>query len=304
MALRYWPARYREELRGIVAGMQTGGYSGFDLTRLAVINSFDDLAGAWGRCMACSAFAVRDGHGSIIVGRNLDYQVIPHSLAVLNTMFICQPMGYTPFVSWGWPGYIGVAIGVSAHRLSISLLTSPTRDTSLRGVPEGLLNRLILEEVQTPCEAFTKLTMLPRTVGTNLLLATPDYACVVESSRSHLALRTMDADHLVVTNHFQAPQMARWQREYGHVAPTLLEDRFLSLEGSRQRAQHLTTSLHGGLTVPEAIHLLTDPVLVSRGQVQSIVIDLARLELWVAVGPGVPACDSGYRHVDWIELFA
>jgi hypothetical protein len=304
MALRYWPVRYREELRGIAAGMQVSGYSGFGLTRLAVINSFDDLAGAFGRrSMACSAFAVRGDHGGVIVGRNLDYQVIPHRLAALNTMFLYFPTGYNPFVSWGWPGYIGVATGVNARRLSLSLLTSPTQDASPCGLPEGLVNRLLLEEAQAPAEGIMRIKSLPRTVGTNLLLATPDHACVIESSRSHIAIRSMQADHLVATNHFQVPEMARWQSESLRLSGPLLEEGFLSLEGSRQRAQELTAALHAGMSAAEARHLLTHSGVVSSGQVQSLVIDLARAEMWVAAGPGVPACASGYRLVDWHELF-
>jgi hypothetical protein len=246
---------------------------------------------------------VRGDHGRIIVGRNLDYQVIPHSLAALSTMFIYEPVGYTPFISWGWPGYIGVATGLSAKPLSLSLLTSPTRDASPFGVPEGLVNRLVLEEMDTPCAVLARLNSLPRTVGTNLLVATPDDAGVIESTRSHLALRRMQQDRLVATNHFEAPEMARWQADFVHVSDSILEERFLSLGGSRQRAQALATGLRRGVSAPEAIRLLADGELVSSGQVQSLVIDLARAELWAATGPRVPACASGYRYLDWKDLF-
>jgi hypothetical protein len=304
MALRSWPGRFRDELRGIAAGMRRAGYGGFGLTRLAVINSFDDLAGAWARrSIACSAFAVRGAHRGIIVGRNLDYQVIPDSLTALNTMFVYQSAGYTPFASWGWPGYIGVATGVNAKRLSLSLLTSPTRDASPFGVPEGLVNRVVLEEADTPGGAFDRVKSLPRTVGTNLLVATPDYAGVIESSRSHLAFRDMQAERLIVTNHFQAPEMARWQSESIRTRNTPLEDRFLSLEGSRQRACTLAAMLRGGMTASEAICLLTHPALVSGGQVQSVGMDLARGEVWMAVGTTPPACSSGYRRLGWNDLF-
>jgi hypothetical protein len=302
--IRYWPARYREELRGIVAGMRKAGCGGFNLTRLAVINTLDDLAGAWGRrCVACSAFAVRGDSGGIIVGRNLDYQVIPHCLTALNTMFIYHPVGYNPFVSWGWPGYIGVATGINAKRLSLSLLTSPTRDASPLGMSEGLVNRLLLEQTDTPSQAFTRCRTLPRTVGTNLLLATPDTACVIESSRSHLALRSMHGDRLVATNHFQTSEMARWQTEFGQMKGSLLEERYRSLEGSRQRASDLAAKLRVGMTATEAIRLLTAPGLVSSGQVQSLVMDLARAALWVAAGLAAPVCSAGYQPLEWHDLF-
>ena len=78
MLLRYWPNRYREELRGMVVGMRAAGSRRCDVTRLALINSFDDIVGAWAsRSLACSAFAVQGDHGKMLVGRNLDYHVMP-----------------------------------------------------------------------------------------------------------------------------------------------------------------------------------------------------------------------------------
>jgi hypothetical protein len=304
VALRYWPARYREELRGIAAGMRRAGCGSFGLTRLAVINSFDDLAAAWGtRWLACSAFAVRGEYGGILVGRNLDYQVIPQTLTALNAMFIYHPVGRIPFVSWGWPGYIGVATGVNAQRLSLSLLSSPTHDASPLGIPEGLANRLVLEEAQTLSQAFEELTALPRTVGANLLLATPDRACVLESSRSCLVRRDMRGGRLAVTNHYQTAAMARRQAEFAPMSTCHLDERFLSLAGSHQRARTLEAALRVGMTAPEAIHLLTDAALVSNGQVQSLVMDLAGGDVWLAAGPGVPACRAGYHYLEWRALF-
>jgi predicted choloylglycine hydrolase len=301
--LRYWPEVYRAELQGIVAGMKASGGRGFDLTRLAVINAFDDLAGAWThRALACSAFAVR-GRDGMIVGRNLDYPVIPQSLAALNTTFIVQPQGRLPFVSWGWPGYIGVVTGINAQRLNLNLLTSPTYDVSMRGIPEGLVNRLLLEETTTPHEAFDRLSSLRRTVGNNLLLATPAEAHVIESSRSRTKLRAVAMDRLVVTNHYHLPEMAPLQAGFAKVPHSPLDDRFLSLEGSQERATDLAAQLHVGMTAEQAMRVLMEPTLVSGGQVQSLVMDLTAGAIWVAKGPSVPVCAAGYQHIAWDDLF-
>ena len=302
--LRYWPRAYRDELRGIVAGMKASGGGGFDLTRLAVLNAFDDLAGAWThRSLACSAFAIR-GRGGMIVGRNLDYPVIPQCLAALNTTFIVQPQGRIPFVSWGWPGYIGVVTGINAQRLSLSLLTSPTHDVSIRGTPEGLVNRLLLEETTTPHEAFDRLGSLQRTIGNNLLLATPAEAHVIESSHSRTKIRAVAMDRLVVTNHYHLPEMATLQAGFATFPHSPLDSRFLSLEGSQERATDIAAQLHVGMTVEQAMHVLTEPSLVSGGQVQSIVMDLAGGDIWVAKGPSVPVCAAGYQHIALIDLFS
>jgi hypothetical protein len=49
---------------------------------------------------------------------------------------------------------------------------------------------------------------------------------------------------------------------------------------------------------------LTEPSLVSGGQVQSIVMDLAGGAIWVAKGPSVPVCAAGYQHIALIDLFS
>jgi hypothetical protein len=302
--LRYWPRAFRDELRGIVAGMQASGDSRFDLTRLAVINTFDDLAGAWNhRSLACSAFAIR-GRDGMIVGRNLDYAVLPQRLAALNTTFVFQPQGRIPFVSWGWPGYIGVVTGINAQHLSLSLLTSPTHDASIRGTPEGLVNRLLLEDTTTPHEAFDRLGSLRRTIGNNLLLATPDEAHVIESSRSRTKIRAVASDRLVVTNHYHLPEMAPLQAGFAPLPQSPLDSRFLSLEGSQHRASDIAAWLHVGMTVEQAMQVLKEPSLVSGGQVQSVVMDLAQGEVWVAKGPSVPVCSAGYQQSVLANLFA
>jgi hypothetical protein len=47
--------------------------------------------------------------------------------------------------SLSWPGYIGVVTGVNRPGLSVNLLSVAARDASWRGMPEGLINRLLLE---------------------------------------------------------------------------------------------------------------------------------------------------------------
>lgn len=79
------------------------------------------------------------------LGRNLDYQVIPDRRVAHNTLFVYSPQGRLPFASLSWPGYIGVVTGVNRPDLSVNLLSVAARDVSWRGMPEGLINRLLLE---------------------------------------------------------------------------------------------------------------------------------------------------------------
>lgn len=305
MMLRYWPPAFREELRGVVTGMRDAGCGRFDRTRLAVINSFDDIAGAWGvRSFACSAFAVRGEHGDMLVGRNLDYQVIPHQLAAFNTLFVYSPQNRQPFVSLSWPGYIGVVTGVNRQRLSLSLLTVPARDASWRGLPEGLISRMLLEEASTPKEAFERLAHLPRTVGNNLLLVSPHEGCVIESSHTRLIGRTSPEGVLIATNHYDSSEMEPLQVGCLRLPDSALDHRFLTKDGSQQRAREVGAQVRVGMNVADVRRLLGAPCLMSGGQIQSVVMDLGRGELWLAEGMTLPVCRSEYRRVTLSDVFA
>jgi len=304
MMLRYWPPAFREELRGVVTGMRDAGCGRFDRTRLAVINTFDDIAGAWAvRSFACSAFAVPGEHGKMLVGRNLDYQVIPHQLAAFNTLFVYYPQDRLPFVSLSWPGYIGVVTGVNRPLLSVNLLSVPARDASCRGLPEGLVNRMLLEDTSTPQEALERLAHLPRTVGMNLLLVSPHEGCVVESSHTRLIGRTSREGALIATNHYATAEMEPLQVDCVRQLDSLLDHRFLTRDGSQQRAREIGAQVRVGMNVADVRRLLAAPSLVSGGQVQSVVMDLGRGELWLADGMTLPVCRSEYRRMPLRDIF-
>jgi hypothetical protein len=254
--------------------------------------------------VAGTVTAVPGERGKMIVGRNLDYQVIPHELAAFNTLFVYHPQDRLPFLSLSWPGYMGVVTGVNRKLLSLNLLSVPARDASCRGLPEGLVNRMLLEETSTPKEALERLAHLPRTVGNNLLLASPHEGCVIESSHTRLIGRTSREGALIATNHYESAEMEPLQVGCVGLADSPLDRRFLTRDGSQQRARDIGAQLHMGMNVADVRRLLAAPSLVSGGQIQSVVMDLGRGELWLAEGTTLPVCSSEYRRMILRDVFA
>ena len=123
-----------------------------------------------------------------------------------------------------------------------------------------------------------------------------------EGLRHRTGSRAMADDALVVTNHYQSADMAPLQVGFLKLPGSVLDEHFLTVEGSQQRATEMVTRLRPGMTTAEAQRLVTEPCLVSGGQVQSVVMDLGAGELWLAEGTTLPVCATGYRRVTLCDL--
>ncbi len=117
------PARFLEELDGIVAGMAA---SGIDLTLpllkrpleradLVALNTIDH----WGLfgCSGFTAWGSATDDGGVLVSRNFDFDVDQpqQAIARLNVVLAFEPADAIPFVSFAFPGLIGVTSGISAR---------------------------------------------------------------------------------------------------------------------------------------------------------------------------------------------
>ena len=223
MAIRV-PSDHREELRGISHA------AGVSYRDLLLVNCFDDvlanlrtLAMRLGR-FGCSAFARNAAPAAkdeLWCGRNLDYFVPSaagdevwaatdfmkrHVVAIEH-----QPKGKAGFLSVGWPGFIGVATGLSEHALALAALVVMAPSSRPLGTPATSLYRRIMEEATSLEGAVAILRSARRTQGHNVLLASGDErtAAVVEYTPPRLEIRWPASGWIATTNHFNHPEMVR-----------------------------------------------------------------------------------------------
>jgi predicted choloylglycine hydrolase len=122
-----------------------------------------------------------------------------------------EPEDRAGFVSVGWPGFAGVATGLSAHGITASALVVQTMRNMPFATPACFLYRRIMEETQTLEEGIELLRRARRTQGHNVLLASGDEgrAAVVEYTPWRFAVRSPEDGWIATTNHFNHPEMVR-----------------------------------------------------------------------------------------------
>ncbi len=302
------PRELREEMRGLADG------AGVSYRDVLLYNAFDDvlhvlallnpalaplmnhrfIAPLIGR-LACSSFVLagpRSNTGRPIHARNLDYflcdgfidpdGVVPQILRENVVVFLVRPSHGRPFVSVGWPGWIGAVTAMNADGLSLACLTSPVSRETPNGIPLPLLYRLIAQHAGSLEEAEWLLRGARRTIGNNLTMASGPSgdARLFEFTMDRLAV-IHPSDGLVrATNHFQHPLTVELQ--VGWVVPNS-EYRLARLDellGPRaygvadaQAALTDTCSVEGAETEWDCLQ--------NPGTIYSTIADLARLRLWV-----------------------
>lgn len=286
------PQTLKDELRGIADG------SGQDYRFILLLNALDDVF----MNLACSSVAVGPeltGSRNLLIGRNLDYPLFYDLLPKLNTVFRVTPDAGHPFVSVAWPGFAAVVTGMNDAGLFIADLTSITKDRSLQGTPALLLNRLAIQGSATIDELQDTYAGAKRTVGKNIMAASPDGARVLELSANSMTYREPSGGVLVATNHFEDSGMAGRQ---GSVKPPPKSDfpaRYYSYEFSKERMD----CLHGAfnwrtdVSAGDVASALGSQPVANESTVQSIVFEPATKKLLVAVRTTTPVSAGEYREL-------
>lgn len=196
-----------EEMKGISDGAEVP-YENilfFNLIDEIVLNYYWKIP-----VSSCSAFVFRNKDGNLIIGRNLDYGVFVKELPLCPVIFKYYPKKGNPFISISFPGIVGAYTGISKS-LYISINVSQSHKTNM-GVPECLLTRKIIQYSNSINEALEN-ALYPYQ-GLNLLIADDKRAVVLEISPRKKAIRELNKERfLVITNHYQHPEMISEQAE-------------------------------------------------------------------------------------------
>ena len=286
---RYIPDEYLEEIRGVADG------AGVSRRFVLLVNVFDDLTSL----LACSAFCVVGNNNTTLLGRNLDYPVFTEPMCRLTTLFVHRPHKGLMFLTVGWPGYIGALSAMNSTGLSLASLAVPAHDKSMKGIPTGILYRECIQYSETMDELIERLTSARRTIGNNVIVASPEEMCVVEVSARRYSVRTTRERFITVTNHYKTREMRSVQRPYFRIPPALdIPEDFFSVRYSELRDSLLEKGCMEMTTmdVDGAIGVLRTPEVSNPGTVQSMVFVPGRLEVWLAKGLKPPASQADFER--------
>jgi Acyl-coenzyme A:6-aminopenicillanic acid acyl-transferase len=284
-----------EELMGEMRGVAEGSGSSFKF--IFLLNALDDVLVN----LACSSFAVpasRSENGQLFVARNLDYPLFCDTLPTLNTVFKIHPEKGLPFVSVAWPGFSAVVTGLNASGLFLADLTSLSRDKTLKGTPALLQNRIAIQQSRTLDDIENLLRRAQRTVGKNLLTASPEGARVLEVSAAQVVPRSAPDDVLACTNHFETPLMAGSQGSVKKPPKTDVPQEYFSYEYSKARFDSvMALASKDKVAVSDAVSVLAAEPVGNGTTVQSVIFFPGLRRLFVARSDKTPVSRGEYEDL-------
>lgn len=210
MATRYFGLEYAEELRGFARALD------LPYSRVLAANLIYDLVVATEESApgACSSFSCPSPDGSILLGRNLDWN-FPEGIGD-HTVLMRFHRRKEHYLAIGVAGYLGVLTAMRPGHWAISLNQAPRarRRFNWQGVPVGQQLRWACDHsraYQTLVRNVTRYqTLQPyfaHIVGTQLR-----QQVVVESFGDNYNLRKPEDDVLVQTNHYVTPDFQNLNR--------------------------------------------------------------------------------------------
>jgi len=156
--------------------------------------------------LACSCLAVesaRSSDGRVRLARNLDW---PGGDVLTGAAIVVVESGAAHrFVSFTWPGLLGVPTGMNDAGLATAdLMALATGNMRPRpGLPVLFAVRTMLEETESVEAALAWLKSANRTMPQNYALADPSGARVVETSAGHFRARVAENGIAAITNYWQ-----------------------------------------------------------------------------------------------------
>lgn len=306
------PLALQLEIRGLADGRPGDPYPELGPRYHRVLNyhaAHDISHWVWDRPPAgCTAFAARGERtgGRLLVARAFDWEAGRH-FDENKVIAAVHPAGGHAFLSVSWPGMAGAVTGINARRVWCSLNGAHSSDRGRIGRPVSLVVRQVLEQADDLAEAIEIIRQAPVFVADSYLVADgkSGEAAVVERTPARCAVRRLEGELLLQTNHFESPELAgdegnRAYLEEGTSAPRLARlDELLRAAPviDPAAAVAILRDRRGPGGAPRALgHRGTIDALVAT---HAVVADVSAGILWVSRGP----CSLGAFEAHTLEGF-
>jgi isopenicillin-N N-acyltransferase like protein len=155
----------------------------------------------------CTAFALgrsASANGEIVAGQNLDQDPANADLLI---MLRVEPDDAPPALMCTFAGLVGYP-GINAAGITVFQNALSTSQWRLRGMPQYLLKRVLLEQV-TLAGCIDVLREARLCSSTNYVLADRDTVLAVETTPDGIATVAAENDVVVHANHFADPVLAQ-----------------------------------------------------------------------------------------------
>lgn len=187
------PEAFRTELEGIAEGAEMPFDAVLFLNSAGTVSDLTAPSRRWKavRSSAMAVFPPLAAPGQMFLAYNAHGQPA-ESLRGLGVVMMIESSDKPALAAMGWPGVLGTYAGMNQKGLAIAEETvGAPRDTRLRGMPNAMALRWVLENASTLPEAVRLLEKIPRSAGGHSVVLDTNLADarIVEFSAHHLVLR-------------------------------------------------------------------------------------------------------------------
>ncbi len=159
----------------------------------------------------CTAFGVngsRSSDSSLLLGRNFDFYVGDEFAKNKIMMFVKPDKGFS-FASVTWGGMIGVVSGMNNQGLTITLNSAKSEIPLFAKTPVSIIAREILQYASTIDEAYDIAKRRPSFVAESFMVssASTGKMAIIEKTPDTTILFQSGLESLILTNHFQSPEL-------------------------------------------------------------------------------------------------
>ena len=211
---QYIPEEYRKEIYGISLFFSDKyDYIGPKYNRIINYHAAHDIGHAVQNmhlvgCTAFGAWSFDSAQKQMVMGRTFDFY-FGDDFAKNKIVLMSKPDSGYKNVSITWAGFTGVVSGINEKGLGITLNSDKSEIPSQSGTPVSIIARDVLqyasniEEAIAICNKYTAFVSESFTISS----ATDKQVIVLEKTPSQTGVFYPNSDTIIVTNHFQSPEL-------------------------------------------------------------------------------------------------
>jgi hypothetical protein len=237
---------------------------------------------------AFAAFGEATSDGKLLQGVDLADTV---GRAEDLLLIVYAPDNGNSFVSLGWPGAVGVTVGLNEEKIAVAELAVPSRDASVEGTPLSFLLRDVLQYAGDIPTALRLLSSAPRTSGHSVIIGDgkPPDAQALELSAHLNAVFEAQQGVVVRSNQYLDAALAETQGVYAGEEYARSQERLNGVSEALDAAR-------GRLDLPGAVNIVRDAHTddsPSSGSLLGAVIAASDLQMCVCTEESAaPLCFS------------
>jgi len=207
----YIPEEYQQEIFGVSQlSSDKFDYISPKYTRILSYHAAHDIGHALNdySLVGCTSFAFKNQKtedNGLLIGRNFDFYVGDDFAKNKLVLFVNPTDGYR-FMSYSWPGFMGVVSGMNEHGLTVSINAAKSDLPTSVKTPISLLAREILQYAKSFDQAIEIVKKRNIFVSETLLIGSvhDNGALLIEKSPTKTGLMYMNNDQLICANHYQS----------------------------------------------------------------------------------------------------